>query len=90
MMPVPSPETLGRTICGLRAKRRLTQESLAELVGSTPQHISQIELGRVNLKVATLSAVAVALGMTASRVLAEAEAAEQRLPPLLERGGRCA
>ena len=68
-----SPVALGYTVRLLRAQRRLTQRQFADLAGFKPQHLSDIELGRVNPSLRTLDAVARALGIRASDLLAEAE-----------------
>jgi len=68
-----SPQALGQTVRGLRARRRLTQRQFGDVVGLKAQHVSEIELGRVNPSLRTLSAMASALGLRTSELLAEAE-----------------
>lgn len=68
-----SPHELGQTVRLFRARRRLTQRQFGELVGLKAQHVSDIELGRVNPSLRTLGAMACALGLRASELLAEAE-----------------
>lgn len=38
----------GKRIAWLRAKRNMTQERLAELIGYSPNHISKLESARTN------------------------------------------
>ncbi|PWA09225.1 XRE family transcriptional regulator [Pueribacillus theae] len=53
---------LGKRIKLMRTKKKLTQASLAELVGITKSHISKIENGVATPSLVTLSKIAEALG----------------------------
>lgn len=53
---------LGDNIRIERAKRKITQEQFAEMTGAlTPQHLSNIERGAVDIRVTTLFAILRAL-----------------------------
>lgn len=54
---------LGQKIQALRKKRRLTQESFAEMIGIDPKNVSKIENGNNYPSPETLSAIAEALGV---------------------------
>jgi transcriptional regulator with XRE-family HTH domain len=49
---------VGRKVKRLRLLRGLSQEQLAERVGNTDKHISQLERGKVNVGIDVLSSVA--------------------------------
>lgn len=69
-----TPQVLGHTVRLFRGRRHLTQRELGALVGLKPQHISEIELGRVgNPSLRTLEAIAGALGSELSEFVAEIE-----------------
>lgn len=61
-----------------RGRLRLTQERLAERMCSRRQHISNIEQGKVNPSLLTIVAVAEALEIPLSELLAHAERACRR------------
>jgi len=65
--------SVGRVIRRLRETSGLSQEALAEQAGLHRTYISLVERGRRNISVDALSQVAEALGVYASRVIAEAE-----------------
>lgn len=52
---------LGNIIRGLRQKRRLTQEQVAEIADLHPTYIGSLERGEKNVTVRTLSKIAIAL-----------------------------
>ncbi|HXE45604.1 MAG TPA: helix-turn-helix transcriptional regulator [Conexibacter sp.] len=57
----------------LRARERLTQKKLAARARIKAQHISDIELGRINPTLATIESLADGLALPASALLSEAE-----------------
>lgn len=64
---------LGQAIRALRLERDLTQEALAHSAGITVGHLSKIERGRSNPTWETVTAIAVALGVTVVEVAKRAE-----------------
>lgn len=54
----------------IRARRRLTQEQIAELCGLAPRHIQMMEAGEVNCTILTLSRLAEGLGIDVTDLLA--------------------
>lgn len=65
---------LGRTIAEQRRKANLTQENLADLCELHSTYISQLERGMKSPTVRVLRDIAKALGTSASKLLAKAEA----------------
>lgn len=61
-------ELLGKRIKVLRKKRKITQETLAELVDKSKNHISKIELGRTNPPLSLLVDIADALEVDISEL----------------------
>lgn len=70
---------VGTVIRHLREGNGLSQEELAAEAGLHRTYISLVERGRRNISVGALSRIAEALGIYASRLIAEAEE-EARLP----------
>ena len=66
-MPAYDPDRvvteLGKRVAQLRAEKGLSQSGLAELLGSTPQWVSQLERGTRSPTVHTLCKLANALGV---------------------------
>lgn len=60
---------LPRRVFDLRAKAGLTQEQASESAGVEPKYWISLEAGRANPTLATLAAVAAALGTTLSDLL---------------------
>lgn len=48
-----SNEDIGRRIAGLRKQRKLTQAALADQIGATSKHISEIERGVTGISIDT-------------------------------------
>ena len=69
---------LGKRIRRLRQKRGWQQVDLAAHAETSRQHISAIELGQRELCILTLERIAVALDLTPSELLREAEASQRR------------
>lgn len=63
----------GRAVRVVRARANLTQKDLARHCRVRAQSISDIEQGRVNPSLRTIDAIAAAVHMSASDLLAEAE-----------------
>lgn len=62
-------EKFGLKIKVERAKRRLSQEQLAELAGLSSKFISNIELTKQNPSLTSIKNIAEALGITMSELL---------------------
>ena len=65
--PVSKPERemllgIGRRIAELRVDSELTQQEVAQRIGSTPQRLRELESGRHNPSVLSLRRIADALG----------------------------
>jgi transcriptional regulator with XRE-family HTH domain len=56
-------QQIGKTIATMRAYKALTQSQLAEKVGISQNHLSNIETGKRKLDVETLIAILKALDM---------------------------
>ncbi len=69
-MAISLPVRLGRKICFIREKRGLSQTQLADMAEIGRAHLSQIENGAVAARIDTLHAIAVALEMHVSELLA--------------------
>lgn len=66
---------LGEVIADLRRKAGLSQEALAHSAGVHPTYVSQLERGLKSPTIRVLASIAAGLGLSASRLLAKAEAA---------------
>ncbi|MFM9277993.1 helix-turn-helix domain-containing protein [Paenibacillus jiagnxiensis] len=64
---------IGRRIRAFRKLKGLTQEQLAELVGTNFSYIGKIERGEYNVKIQTLEKIANALGVRLSALLSLSE-----------------
>ncbi len=62
---------IGIRIRKLRKSMKITQDTLSELSGISPQHLSQIESGKTKLSLPTLVNICNALGVTADRLLCD-------------------
>lgn len=62
---------LGAHIKDVRKRRNMTQETLAELVGVTSQHISNIETGKTKVSLSTFIKIVNELNIPPEMVLAE-------------------
>lgn len=67
----PILNLFARNVKFYRKKFKLSQEKLAELSDLHPTYISNIEQGKRNLSLQTVSQIARALNMSASELLAE-------------------
>lgn len=67
-------QILGQVIADQRRKVALSQEAVAHLCDLHPTYISQLERGVKSPTVRVLRLIAEALGMSASKLLAKAEA----------------
>ena len=61
---------LGAHIKDVRKRRNMTQETLAELVGVTSQHISNIETGKTKVSLSTFIKIVNELNIPPEMVLA--------------------
>ncbi|MCC0697802.1 helix-turn-helix domain-containing protein [Clostridioides sp. ES-S-0048-02] len=62
---------IGQRIKIARIKKRLTQDTLSELVNITPQHMSNIERGGSSVSLPTLIAIANMLGVSIDELLCD-------------------
>jgi transcriptional regulator with XRE-family HTH domain len=69
-MAISFPVRLGRRLSDLRDKRGLSQTQLADMSEIGRAHLSQIENGAVAPRIDTLYAIANALELTLSELLA--------------------
>lgn len=86
----PPPEPLGERIRRLRQEKDWTQRDLALRVGIRPTRISKYERGTYQPSLATVKAIADALGTTADHLVGGREPAtdaDARLKSLLSRIG---
>src|SRR5262245_26092073 len=60
------PVQLGKRLREVREARRLTMQEVATWCGTTPQNISHLELGKVNIPCRMLARLAAAYGIPAS------------------------
>lgn len=51
-------KAIGKRIKIARIKKNLTQETVADKIGVTPQHVSNIETGNTSVSLTTLVAIA--------------------------------
>jgi len=72
---------LAEQIRRVRKKRRLSQEELAWRSGLHRTYISMIERAQRSVTIDSLERIAVALGLSASALLARAERSRQRNGP---------
>lgn len=63
--------SIGRRVKIARIRKGLTQDELADIVGASAQHISNIETGKVTFRLITLINIANALGVTADDLLCD-------------------
>ena len=62
---------IGVRIQKIRIEKGMTQEELAEKVGTSQKHLSQIEIGCHNMKLDTIAAIAKHLGVSVDLLLAD-------------------
>lgn len=62
---------IGIRIQKLRMEKGWTQEELAEKVGTSQKHLSQIEIGCHSMKVDTIAAIAKYLGVSVDYLIAD-------------------
>jgi transcriptional regulator with XRE-family HTH domain len=77
---------VGRAIRRLRLQRRVSQERLAELAGTSGKHVGEIERGQVNVTLDILADIARALSIDVAYLFAPARGRQRaesaRLVPL--------
>lgn len=62
---------IGKRIQFYRNKNKMTQEQLAECVGTNQKHVSKIELGEIKVKLETAYALAKALNISIDVLVAD-------------------
>ena len=63
------PEEIGKRIVAERKRQGLRQTQLARRMGISQGSLSEIEAGKRNMKVTTIAAIALALGVDCSALL---------------------
>lgn len=64
-------KAIGKRIKIARIRTGLTQENVADRIGITPQHVSNIETGNSSVSLTTLVAIANLLGTTMDELLCD-------------------
>lgn len=64
-------KAIGKRIKIARINQNMTQESVAERIGITPQHVSNIETGNSSVSLTTLVAIANLLKVSADEILCD-------------------
>lgn len=64
-------KAIGKRIKIARIRANLTQETVAEKIGITPQHVSNIETGNSSVSLTTLVAIANLLGISIDELLCD-------------------
>ena len=64
-------KAIGKRIKIARIRTNLTQETVAERIGVTPQHISNIETGNSRVSLTALVAIANLMGVSVDELLCE-------------------
>ena len=62
---------IGKRIKIARIKKNLTQEAIADKIGITPQHVSNIETGNASVSLTTLVAIANTLTVSVNDLLCD-------------------
>jgi len=62
-------QALGTRVRVLRRDQGLTQEELADRAALNPRHVQKVEAGELNVTISTLSALALALGVTITHLI---------------------
>ena len=86
-------KAIGKRIKIARIKQNLTQETVADRIGVTPQHISNVETGNTSVSLPTLIAIANTLQvsmdeLSCDTLLASAPIYEREAQMLLKDGDR--
>lgn len=77
---------LGSRIAQLRREQNLTQQQLAELLGTAQQQVASYEVARLKVPVSMLPRLARALGVSLEALIGETESPAKRGPtPKLQR-----
>lgn len=64
-------KAIGKRIKIARIKKNLTQETVADRIGITPQHVSNIETGNTSVSLTTLVAIAHTLTVSVDTLLCD-------------------
>ena len=64
-------KAIGKRIKIARIKKNLTQETVADKIGFTPQHVSNIETGNTSVSLTTLVAIANTLTVSVDELLCD-------------------
>jgi transcriptional regulator with XRE-family HTH domain len=62
-------ERFGKELREARVARKLSQHALGKLTGIGQAHVSQIELGRINVTLATMTILARAVGLKVDLII---------------------
>lgn len=69
---------VGRRIAELREKKRLTQATVAETIGTTIPNLQRIEYGTQNVTIETMTKIANAIGVKVAAFFSEIEEPKTR------------
>ena len=78
-------KAIGKRIKIARIKKNLTQETVADRIGVTPQHVSNIETGNTSVSLTTLVAIANTLTVSVDELLCDTVLASK---PVFEKEAR--
>lgn len=65
-------KAIGQRIKIARIRKKLTQDTVSELINITPSHMSNIETGKSSVSLATLISIANVLGVSVDELLCDA------------------
>ena len=72
-------KAIGKRVKIARIKKNLTQEAIAEKIGITAQHMSNIETGHSRVSLPTLVAIANLLSVSADELLCDTIVTSKRI-----------
>ncbi len=75
---------IGEEVKRVREQSKVTQEQFAELIGVTPQYISDLERGVVGISIPTLKRLCTAMCVTSDQILF-GERPQNDISPMLEK-----
>ena len=71
-------KAIGKRIKIARIKQNLTQETVADKIGVTPQHVSNIETGNSSVSLTTLVAISNLLKVSADELLCDNQSLKEK------------